>query len=307
MRVFVTGATGWIGSAIVGELLYAGHQVVGLARSHASAAALAVAGVEALRATLDDLDSLRAGAAASDGVVHTAYRHDLVFSGDLEGAADADRRAVEALGEALVDSDRPMVVASGTAGLTPGLPGTEEDAADPDSAVWPRIASEQAALSLVARGVRASVVRSAPSVHGEGDRGFVPAMIDIARGTGVSGYIGDGSNRWSAVHRLDAALLFRLALETARSGSVLHAVAEEGVPTRVVAEAIGRHLKLPVTSTPREQADEHFGALARFLAADLPASGALTRAGMEWEPRHPGLLDDLDQGHYFHGRAPAPA
>jgi nucleoside-diphosphate-sugar epimerase len=307
MRVFVTGATGWIGSAIVGELIYAGHQVVGLARSHPAAAALAVAGADVLRGSLDDLDSLRAGAAASDGVIHTAYRHDLVFSGDLEGAADADRRAVEALGEALVDSGRPFVVASGTAGLTPGVPGTEEDAPDRDSAVWPRIASEQAALSLAARGVRASVVRSAPSVHGEGDRGFVPTMIDIARGAGVSGYIGDGTNRWSAVHRLDAALLFRLALETARAGSVLHAVADEGVPIRAIAAAIGRHLKLPVTSIPREQADEHFGGLAHFIAADLPASSALTRERTGWRPAHAGLVHDLDQGHYFHGRAPAPA
>jgi nucleoside-diphosphate-sugar epimerase len=207
----------------------------------------------------------------------------------------------------LAGSGRPLVVASGTAGLAPGVPGTEDDSADRDAAAWPRIASEQAALSLAARGVRAAVVRSAPSVHGEGDRGFVATMIDIARTKGVSGYIGGGTNRWSAVHRLDAALLFRLAFETAPAGSVLHAVADEGVPTRAIAAAIGRHLDLPVVALAPERAYEHFGGLAHFLAADLPASSALTRERTGWRPTHPGLLDDLDQGHYFEGRAAASA
>jgi nucleoside-diphosphate-sugar epimerase len=300
MRVFVTGASGWIGSAIVGELIAAGHQVVGLARSDASAAALAAAGAEVRRGSLDDLLSLRAGAAAADGIIHTAYRHDLVFSGDLLGACTIDRRAVEALGEALVGSDRPLVIASGTPGLTPGLTGSEDDAADPVAAVWPRVASERAALNLCPRGVRCSAVRSAPSVHGEGDYGFVPALIGIARARGVSGYIDDGAARWAAVHRLDAARLFCLALETAQAGSVLHAVADEGVSTRAIAECIGRGLDVEVVSIPREQAGEHFGLLAPFLAADLPASSALTRERTGWQPAHPGLIEDLDEGHYFH-------
>jgi nucleoside-diphosphate-sugar epimerase len=305
MRVFVTGATGWIGSAVVAELIGAGHQVVGLARSDAAAAALAAAGAEVRRGSLDDLLSLRAGAAAADAVVHTAYRHDLVFSGDLLGACDADRRAVEALGEALVGSARPLVIASGTPGLEPGMLGTEEDAADPVAAVWPRHASERAALCLVRRGVRCTMVRSAPSVHGVGDYGFVPTLIGIARARGVSAYVGDGSARWAAVHRFDAARLFRVALETAPAGAVLHAVAEEGVPARAIAECIGRGLGMDVVSIPREQAGEHFGLLTRFFGADLPAAGDLTRRRTGWEPVHHGLLEDLEEGHYFQSRAAA--
>jgi len=307
MRVFVTGASGWIGSAIVVELIEAGHQVVGLARSDTSAAALVASGAAVHRGSLDDLDSLRAGAAASDGVIHTAYKHDSFFSGDFQGAAHADRRAIETLGEALVGSERPFVIASGTAGLWSGVIGTEEDAPERDSAVWTRVASEQAALSLAARGVRSSIVRSAPSVHGEGERGLLAALIEIARDQGVSGYSGDGSNRWAAVHRLDAARLFRRALEKAPAGSVLHAVADEGVPIRAIAEAIGHHLKLAALAVPDEHAVEHFGWVARFIAADLPASSTLTRERMGWQPAHPGLIDDLDQGHYFHNRAVAPA
>lgn len=306
MRVFVTGASGWLGSAIVEELIRSGHRVVGLARRDASASALAAAGAEVHRGTLEDLESLRAGAAAAEGVIHTAYRHDLVFTGDLPGAADVDRRAVEALGEALADSGRPLVIASGTAGLTPGVPGIEDDPAD-GAAVWPRIASEQAALVAAARGVRTSVVRCAPSVHGEGDHGFVPTLIDIARERRTAAYIDDGANRWAAVHRRDAARLFRLALETAPEGSALHGVADTGVAIRAIAEAIGRHLELPVISVPREQAAEHFGLLAGFLGADLPASAALTRARMGWQPQHPGLIEDLDQGHYFEVRAASAA
>ena len=297
MRVFVTGASGFIGSAIVPELIGAGHRVVGLARSDASAAAVAAAGAEVHRGALDDLDSLRAGAAASDGVIHTAFIHD--FS-NIAASGHTDQRAVEALGAALEGSDRPLVVTSGTAVIGAGRVGTERDAGDPSSAGVHRIPSEQTSRSLAARGVRASVVRLPPSVHDDGDHGFVAALIDIAREKGVSGHIGDGSNRWPAVHRLDAARLFRLSLETAPAGSVLHGVADEGVPVREVAEVIGRHLDLPVVAIAPEDAGEHFGWLAHFLAADVPATSALTRELVGWRPTHPGLIDDLDQGHYFH-------
>ncbi|MFL5962406.1 MAG: SDR family oxidoreductase [Gaiellaceae bacterium] len=305
MRVFVTGASGFIGSAVVPELIGAGHQVVGLARSDASAAALAVAGTEVHRGDLADLDGLRAAAAASDGVIHLAFDHDIAFSGDFQGAADADRRAIETFGDALEGSDRPFVIASGTLGLAPGRLGTEQDMPDPDSGshAAPRIANAQAALSLATRGVRSSVVRLSPSVHGDGDHGFVATLVDIAREKRVSGYIGDGSDRWPAVHRLDAAHLFRLALESAPAGSVLHGVGDEGVPIRDIAEVLGRHLNLPVVSIPQEEAGEHFGFLAGFLGADSPASSALTRELLGWQPTHPGLIDDLDQGHYFDNRA----
>jgi len=307
MRVFVTGASGWIGSAVVPELIGAGHQVVGLARSDASAAALAAAGAEVHRGTLDDLDGLRSAAAASDGVIHLAFKHDIAFSGDFQGAADADRRAIETFGEALVGSDRPFAIASGTLGLTPGRVATERDGLGPDPAAAPliggaatRLANAQMTLSLASRGVRSSVVRLSPTVHGDGDHGFVATLVGIARAKGVSGYIGDGSNRWPAVHRLDAARLFRLALEKAPAGSVLHAVADEGVPIRAIAEVIGRHLDLPVVAISPADAGEHFAWLAGFLAADSPASSALTRELLGWQPTHPGLIDDLGQGHYFH-------
>jgi nucleoside-diphosphate-sugar epimerase len=310
MRVFVTGTSGWIGSAVVPELIGAGHQVVGLARSDASAAAITTAGAEVHRGTLDDLDSLRTAAAASDGVIHLAFKHDIAFSGDFQGAADADRRAVEAFGEALAGSDRPLVIASGTLGLAPGRVGTERDGHRPDSGAAPliggahtRLATAQMTLSVASRSVRSSVVRLPPTVHGEGDQGFVATLIDIARGTGVSGYVGDGCNRWPAVHRLDAARLFRLALEGAPAGSTLHGVADEGVPIRDIAEVVGRHLTLPVVAISPEDAGEHFTWLAALLAADSPASSALTRQLLGWQPTHPGLIDDLDQGHYFRTRA----
>jgi nucleoside-diphosphate-sugar epimerase len=301
MRIFVTGASGWIGSATVPELIGAGHQVVGLARSDASASALASAGAEVHRGTLDDLDSLRRAAATSEGVIHLAFDHEIAFSGDFQGAADSDRRAIETLGQALEGSDRPFVIASGTLGLASGREGTEEDRHDPDVLhAAPRIANAQAALSFATRGVRSSVVRLSPSVHGEGDHGFVATLVDIARNKGVSGYIGDGSNRWPAVHRLDAAHLFRLAVESAPAGSVLHGVADEGVPVRDIAEMIGRHLNLPVVSLAPEEAGEHFGWLAGFLAFDSPASSTLTRELLGWQPTQPGLIDDLEEGHYFH-------
>ena len=241
----------------------------------------------------------RRAAAASDGVIHTAYKHDLAFSGDFRGAAAADLRAIEAIGEALVGTDRPFVIASGTAALRPGVLATEDDVPDPNSAGSHRAPSEQAAISLAERGVRSSAVRLPPSVHGKGDHGFVSIVIGIARDKGVSGYIGDGTNRWPAVHRLDAARLFRLALETAPAGSRLHAVGDEGVPIRDIAEVIGRHLGLPLLAVSPDVAAEHFGFLAGFLAADVPASSALTRERMGWQPAQPGLIDDLDQGHYF--------
>jgi nucleoside-diphosphate-sugar epimerase len=306
MRVFVTGASGWIGSAVVPELIGAGHQVIGLARSDASAAALAEAGAEVHRGTIDDLDSLRRAAASSDGVIHLAFKHDIAFAGGFQAAADADRRAIDTFGGALADSDRPFVIASGMLGLSPGRVMTERDGG-PDSSAPPvdgagtRLGNAHMTVALASRGVRSSVVRFAPTVHGDGDHGFMAALVRIARDKGVSGYIGDGSNRWPAVHRADAAHLVRLALEKAPAGSVLHAVADEGVPIRAIAEVIGRHLDLTLVAISPEDAGEHFGWLAGYLAADSPASSRLTRELLGWHPTHPRLIDDLDKGHYFHG------
>jgi nucleoside-diphosphate-sugar epimerase len=252
----------------------------------------------------------RSAAAASDGVIHLAFKHDIAFSGGFESAAGADRRAVETLGEALSGSDRPFVIASGTLMLTPGRVGTELDGRDLGALAHvsggprTRAATALLTLSLTARGVRSSVLRLPPTVHGDGDHGFLARLVGIARDTGVSGYLGDGSDRWPAVHRLDAAHLFRLALEHAPAGSVLHAVADEGVPIRDIAEVIGRHLELPVTPIAPADASEHFRWLAHFLGADSPASSALTRELLGWQPAQPGLLDDLGKGHYF-DRAPA--
>lgn len=300
MRVFVTGASGWLGSAVVPELLDAGHQVVGLARSDSSAAALTSAGAEAVRGTVDDLDVLRATAAASDGVIHLAFKHDIAFSGDFRGAAEADRRAVDAFGEVLAGSDRPFVLASGLLGLTPGRLATERDMPAVDgSPVSERQATAMAALELAAHGVRSSVVRLAPTCHGEGDNGFMAALVGIARERGASGYVGDGANRWPAAHRLDVGRLFRLAVEKAPAGSVLHGAGEEGVAIRDVAEVIGRHLDVPVVSVPPADAAEHFTWLGGFIGMHNPASSTATRELLEWRPAHPGLLEDLDKGHYF--------
>jgi nucleoside-diphosphate-sugar epimerase len=296
MQVFVTGASGWIGSATVRELLDAGHQVVGLARSADAATAVAAAGAEPLRGSLDDLDTLRAAAARSDGVVHLAFRHDIAFTGDFQSAVDADRRAIEVFGDALEGSGRPLLIASGTLGLAPGRVGTERDLPDPQ--IHPRIANANTALSLAERGVRSSVVRFAPTVHGQGDHGFIATLVNIARDQQVAGYLGDGSNRWPAVHRLDAADLVRLALEKAPAGSVLHATDEDGIPTRAIAEAIGRQLNVPVASVPAGQSADHFGFLADFFGMDAPASSLLTRELLGWAPSHPGLLADLDEGRY---------
>ena len=303
MRVFVTGANGYIGSAVVRELIEAEHQVLGLAHSDASAASLTSVGAEVHRGALDDLDSLRSGATASDGVIHTAFTHD---SSDFTKAAQADLRAVETIGAVLEGSGKPFVITSALLTLTSFLPAgqiaTEKDVADPKSDA-PRLASENAAIALSQRGVRSSVVRLPPTNHGEGDRGFVPQLINIARKKGVSAYPGDGSNRWPAAHRLDSAHLFCLALEKASAGSVLHAVAEEGVPVREIAGVIGRRLGVPVVALPVEKAGEHFGFLGSFFSADRPTSSTLTRQRLEWQPVQPSLLADLDGDYYFSDKA----
>jgi nucleoside-diphosphate-sugar epimerase len=306
MRVFVTGASGWIGSAVVPELIAAGHDVVGLARSDESAAALTAAGARVERGGLDDLDTLGRAAAVSDGVIHLAFKHDLAFTGDFEGAASADAQAIETIGDALAGSDRPMLIASGTLGVAPGRLATERDMPDLDSATShltggpaQRARNAQATLALASRGVRSCVVRLPPTNHGDGDNGFTATLVSIAQQSGVSAYIGDGTSRWPAVHRLDSAKLFSLAVDGAPAGSVLHAVAEEGVPIRDIAEVIGRRLDVPVVSISPKDAPEHFTWLAGFLGLDSPASSTLTRELLDWQPTRPGLIDDLDQGHYF--------
>jgi nucleoside-diphosphate-sugar epimerase len=300
MRLFLTGGSGFIGSAVVPELRGAGHEVVGLARSDASAAALAEAGAAVRRGDLEDLDSLQAGASDADGVVHLGYVHD--FS-DMTIGAGVDLRAIEAIGATLAGTGKPFVITTGTLLLALGEValgasgfGTEEDVSHSGMA---RVASENAAIALAGSGVRSSAVRLSPSVHGVGDHGFVPILIGIAREKGVSAYVDDGENRWPGVHRLDAARLFRLAVEGAPAGTRWHGVGDEGVPFRAIAEVIGRHLDVPVTSLPRAEADAHFGFLGGLVPVDNPTSNALTRQRLGWEPAQPGLLADLDEGHYF--------
>jgi nucleoside-diphosphate-sugar epimerase len=288
MRVFVTGASGFIGSALVAELLGAGHEVVGLARSDASAEALTAAGAEVLRGAVEDLAVLRTGAAESAGVVHLAFNHDM---SQHEAAAKAELAAVRAFGEVLAGSGRPLVVAAG------GPMGSERDIRPPSTS--PRVAGASAALALAERAVRSCLVRLAPTVHDRDGCATVATLARIARERGVSGYVDEGRNRWPSVHRVDAARLFRLALEKAPAGSVFHAVAEEGVPMREVAESIGRLLNVPVASVPAAEAVEHFGFLGRLLGLDLPATSRITRATLGWNPTCPGLLADLEHGDYF--------
>lgn len=319
MRVFMTGATGFIGTAIVRDLLEAGHEVIGLARSDDSAQSLKQAGVQVHRGSLEDLDSLRRGAELADGVIHTAFYHKLshmrlgtrlkiMIGGNprhaglrfMKAAVEADRRAIKALASQLQQSGRPLVIASGTLSFPSGHLGTEDEAGMMQSVMGPRILSEEIALDTAKHGVRAVVLRLPPSVHGKGDaHGFLPGLIRTARKKGFSAFVEEGVNRWPAVHRSDAARLFRLALEHGPAASRFHAVADEGVPFLEIAKMIGEQLHLPVKSIAKEQVAGHFGFLAAFASADNPATSALTQSRLGWRPIQPGILEDLAQGHYF--------
>jgi nucleoside-diphosphate-sugar epimerase len=292
MRIFVTGASGWIGSALVPELISAGHQVLGLARSDASAKAVADMGADVLRGDLNDTDVLRAGALDSDGVIHLAF----VVPSVTEAATRTDATAIETFAAALADSGKPLII-SGATLVTPGRPATERDELIAAGPIAARITNMQTALAAADRGVRTCLVMLPRSVHGRGERhGFIPQLITAARTKGVAGYIGDGTTRWPAVHVKDSARLYRLAVERAPAGAVLNAVGDEGVPIREIAEAIGRHLNLPARSLP---AEEFNGMLVRLLGTDMPASSAITQALLDWKPTHPGLIEDIEQGHYF--------
>jgi nucleoside-diphosphate-sugar epimerase len=301
MRVFVTGATGFVGSAVVRELLGAGRQVLGLVRSDASAKALAATGAEVHRGDVEDLDSLRTGAASADAVIHTAFIHD--FSRFKE-VCEIDRRAIAALGSALEGSERPLIVTSGT-GLLGGkgkAKVTEDEVHGGGADAIPRVATEEATAELAKRGVRVAAMRLPPSVHGDGDHGFVPMLINLAREKGVSAYVGEGDNVWPAVHRLDAAMLYRRALETGVTAARYHAVAEEGVPFREIAAVIGRRLNIPVVSKSPDEAAAHFGWFAHFAAMDNLASSAKTRELTGWQPKQPGLIADVDRAAYFESK-----
>jgi len=302
MRVFVTGASGFVGSAVVQELLAAGHQVLGLARSDASAAAIGKAGAEVHRGALDDPQSLKNGANAADGVVHCAFIHDFA---NFKASCDMDRQAIEVFGSALAGTNKPLLITSGIGLLSPGRQATENDHPPTGAEAHPRGASEQVAHTLAARGIRTSIVRLPPSVHGEGDHGFVPILIGIAREKGVSAYIGDGANRWPAVHRLDAARAYRLILERSTitpspgKAEIYHAVADEGIPTKEIAEAISHGLQLSIASKAPGDSAAHFGWIGHFFSLDIPASSAQTRERLGWEPTNDSLLADLGKGHYF--------
>jgi nucleoside-diphosphate-sugar epimerase len=294
MRVFVTGATGFIGTAIVQELINAGHQVLGLARSDAAAQKLMDAGAEVHRGDLEDLDSLRSGASQADGVIHAGFIHDFTRFAEV---CKVDKLAIETIGEVLAGSNRPFIVTSGTALVSPGKLATE-DIIQPFNPAWPR-ASEQTADAIAAKGVRAAAVRLSPSVHGDDDKhGFIPILINIARQKGFSAYVGEGQNRWNAVHRLDAAYLFRLALENALPKTRYHASAEEAITVRSIAEAIGEQLGLPVQSVTSEASAEHFGWFAHMAAIDCPSSSNWTQEHLNWRPMHATLLTDIENGVY---------
>ena len=295
MRVFVTGATGWVGSAVVKELIGAGHSVTGLARSEAAAATVSAAGATALRGDIADLDSLRRGAAAADGVIHTAFNHDWTRHAE---SCDEDRRAIVALAET-TGADRPLLVTSGTLFVRPGALATESDALALTAKQFPRVASEEAAMAAAQAGARVAIVRLPPSVHGDGDRGFLAMLVGIAREKGVAAYVGEGAHRWPAVHRFDAAHAYRLALEKGARGIAYHFVGEEGVAGKDIATAIGKGLDLPTAAVSPDEAAGHFGFLARFLTMDCPCSSAWTREQLSWAPGELGLIDDLARGAYF--------